>query len=142
MIEIILVIAIVGVLATIGLWTSMDSYRGYSYRSERDNLVSALQKARMDSMTNINAAQHGVHLTASNYTVFQGTDYASRNPSFDRVITPSGAITLSGSPALPRDVVFDQLSGSVAAAMAGTITITDGARSTAITINNEGHISW
>ncbi|MBI3589350.1 MAG: prepilin-type N-terminal cleavage/methylation domain-containing protein [Candidatus Liptonbacteria bacterium] len=139
MIEIVMVVAIVAFLAGLGLWVGMDVYRSYSYRSERSTFVSALQKARLESMVNINEVKHGVHIEPNEYVIFQGSAYVSADP-FNQVIIPSGAVTLAGNPALPRDVVFDQLSGVTASV--GTLTISDGVRSTVISINNEGQISW
>jgi prepilin-type N-terminal cleavage/methylation domain-containing protein len=137
LIEIILVIAIITILGSFGLVVGMDAYRGYSYRSERNVFVSALQKARIAAMTNINEAKHGVHVDAAakTYTIFQGNDYGTRTQALDQVITASGAVTFSGV----TDVVFDQLSGMTTA---GTVTIADGVRTTVISLNNEGQISW
>lgn len=135
-IEVIIAIAIITILGSIGLWVSMDAYRGYSYRSERNNFISALEKARIASMVNINEAKHGVHVDtiAKTYTIFQGNIYNAADP-LNQVITASGPVIFSGT----TDVVFDQLSGMTTA---GTITISDGIRSTVISLNNEGQISW
>lgn len=136
-VEVIIAITIIVILGSVGLWLSMDAYRGYTYRSERSNLVSALYKARIASMTNINEVKHGVHIDsiAKTYTIFQGNDYASRDQSFDQVIYPSGPVSFSGM----ADVIFDQLSGNTTA---GTLTITDSIRTTVISVNNEGQVNW
>ncbi|TSC82284.1 MAG: Uncharacterized protein G01um101420_448 [Parcubacteria group bacterium Gr01-1014_20] len=139
LIEIIVVITIVVILAGLGLWVGMDAYRGYSYRSERDVLVSVLQKARLASMVNINEAKHGVHVESNRYTVFQGETYLTRDANFDQIITPGGAVWLDSPFPLPQDVIFDQLSG-VSSPI--TLTITDSIKSSDIQINNEGQISW
>lgn len=139
-IEVIIAVTLMTFLAGIGLWVGMDVYRSYSYRSERNIFISALQKARLEAMVNLNEAKHGLYIETNRYTIFQSTStYVNRNASFDQIITPAGVITLTGNPVLPRDVVFDQLSGITAS---GTLTITDGVRSTVISINNEGQISW
>ena len=59
-IEILVVIAILGTLFAIGLLMSMEAYRGYSRRSDRDILVSALERARSSALANTNQQEWGV----------------------------------------------------------------------------------
>ncbi|MBU6501034.1 MAG: prepilin-type N-terminal cleavage/methylation domain-containing protein [Patescibacteria group bacterium] len=139
LIEIIIVIALIGILASMGLWVSMDFYRSYSFRSEKNIFISALQKARMESMLNINEDVHGVHVESGRYVIFQGTPYVEGG-SLNQAITPSGGVKITGNPVLPQDVVFNQLSASTS--YLGTFTIGDGVRSSTISINNNGQISW
>ena len=58
--EIIIVIAMFGALLALGLFMSMDAYRGFSFRSEEDTVVSLLQKARSRAMNNMNQTPWGV----------------------------------------------------------------------------------
>lgn len=139
MIEVIVVIAIVAILASFGLWVGLDAYRGYSYYSQRDSFISALQKARLESMVNLNEAKHGMYVETDRYTIFQGSSYGSRISAFDRVMVPGGGITISGNPAIPAEVIFEQLSG---AATDQTLTFSDGIKTKTISINNGGQISW
>ncbi|MEK7195319.1 MAG: hypothetical protein AAB655_01345, partial [Patescibacteria group bacterium] len=83
MIEILVVMAIVTVLAGLGLWIGMDSFRGYSYRSERNRFISSLQKARLESMTNINESKHGVRVESDKYVIFEGDSYDSNPDSYE-----------------------------------------------------------
>lgn len=139
LIEILLAIAIVTILAGMGLWISMDVYRNYSYRSEKETFISAIQKARLESMVNLNEAAHGIHVESDKYIIFQGSSYSATS-SLSRTIAPSGPVTITGNPSLPQDIVFNQLSGTTFSS--GTLTIGDGVRATVISINNEGQISW
>lgn len=123
----------------IGLWVSMDAYRSYSYRSERSIFVSALQKARLEAMVNLNEAPHGIYVEQNKYTIFQGSAYDAGS-SLNKVIEPPGVVVITGSPALPREIIFEQLSG--ATVDTGTLTVSDGVRETVVTINEEGGISW
>lgn len=134
LVEMLIALGMIAFIAAMGLWASMDVYRGYSYRSEVKTLVSTLQKARLASMINVNGAPHGVHIASNQYTIFQGVDYASRDTTFDTVITPSPSVTITSA-----DVVFEQLSGD---ASNQTITISNGARSNDIVINDEGQINY
>lgn len=139
LIEILIAIAIITILAGMGLWISMDVYRNYSYRSEKETFISAIQKARLESMVNLNESAHGIRVESDKYIIFRGSSY-SASSSFNRTIVPSGPVTITGNPSLPQDIVFDQLSGTTSSS--GTLTVSDSVRTAVISINNEGQISW
>ena len=147
LIEIIVVMALITMMATLTLATSMDSFRGYSYRNERDAIVNSLQRARSQAISNIclgtctTGMPHGVHFNANSYTIFQGIDYASRDIIADEIIRMNPAISATG----PTDIIFAELSGDVTATPAGALDLivkdTTGHTST-ITLNSEGQIKW
>lgn len=145
LIEIIIVVAIFVIVFGFGLFISMDFYKSYSLSSEKSIIVSILQKARSQSLYNINQTSHGVHFdNPLKYIIFecasanpQCTDYATgADTSKDIPIQPSYGITIVG---IPFDVMFEQLSG---ASFDKTITVSDKIRSYDININNEGRIDW
>lgn len=143
LIEVIVVLGIFAILAALGLFLSMDFYRGYSFRSEQKILVSILEKARSQALSNINQARHGVYIEPGKYTIFEGNAWAGPNPSLDEEIKASSSVTISASPPLPLEVVFEQLSGDeVGLGGDKTITLMFGSQSLTITINNEGRINW
>ena len=147
LIEIIMVMTLVTTMATLTLATSMDSFRGYSYRNERDTVVNSLQRARSQAISNMclgvctTGMPHGVHFSAGNYTIFQGADFASRNIIADEVVQTNPAISITG----PTDVTFAELSGDVTTLPVGSFDIvvkdTTGHTST-VTLNSEGQIKW
>lgn len=141
LIEIIVVVAILGIIAALGLLMSFESFRGASFRSERDTMVSALQKARSDAMANIKQSPWGVHYDASahTYTIFRGTSYAS-GASDNAVIDGNPGATVSPSP-LP-DVVFTQLSGTTSGAFSATIAENGHTTNPPVSVNYEGTIDW
>ncbi len=53
------------IVGGLGLIMSMDDFRGYSFRSERDTIVSALEKARSQSISNICLERSPTARTAS-----------------------------------------------------------------------------
>jgi len=65
LIEIIVVIALLVMTGALGVVMSMDSFRGYMFRNERDSIVAALQRARSLAVSNIceGAACDGVRRT-------------------------------------------------------------------------------
>ena len=147
LIEIIVVMALITIIAALTMATSMDAFRGYSYRNERDTVVNSLQRARSQSISNMclgtctTGMPHGIHFEAGKYTIFQGTDWASRNTLIDEVIQTNPAITTTG----PTDVIFAELSGNITVNPVGSLNIVvkdaTGHTST-ITLNNEGQIKW
>lgn len=147
LIEIIVVIGMFILLAGLTGLMGLDGYRGYSFRSERDNVVSILQKVRAQAMNNTcsggvcdGGEPHGVYFNGGQFTLFQGQTKDDA-PSQNQVISSSYPISLSFNPSGNTSVVFKQLSGDVASPV--TITISDNFGHTSdISINGEGRISW
>lgn len=147
MIEILIVIGIISIISLFVLWIGPDSYRGYLFRNERDTIVSILQKARSQAVSNIcmgsgctNGKPHGVHFGANKYIVFQGSDYATRDSAQDEEISSNYNLDLSGSTI--TDVVFAELSGDVS--LPGDIKLSDyiNGQTSDININSQGRIAW
>jgi prepilin-type N-terminal cleavage/methylation domain-containing protein len=136
LLEVLIVITILAGLAGLGLFVSIDFYKSYAFYSERDIVISIVQKARSQSLANINESKHGVYLENGRYTIFQGENYASRNAVYDEIIQAYSLVANSGL----REIVFEQLNGSPSAT--GSITLSEGLRSSTISIENEGRINW
>jgi len=150
-----IVIVLLAVIGSFGVVMSMDSYRGFMFRSERDAAVAALQRARSLAVSNIcedtagaecvGGKPHGVRFEKKQYTIFQGSVFDGRDAgeaAFDQVIPidTGGVETDAGSPV---DVIFDQLSGRIGSGSAADITISDQTgRASTISINEEGRIAW
>ena len=145
-IEILVVIGIFAMLSAISLIVSLDSYRGYMFRNERDLVVTSLQKARSQSVNNVcygtcvNGKPHGVAFSPVQTIIFQGTSFALRDISADEVMKRSyDAVSIT--PGSLGEVVFAQLSGDVTTP--GYVTITDGtAHTSTTTISSNGQITW
>ncbi len=148
LIELLIAVAIFSVILGLGLIMSIDVYRGYSQRSERDVVVSLLQKARGMSLANIDQSRWGVCYAAPSYLIFKGSYTAGA--STNEVFPVSAAVVLSGFPqcGLGSEIVFDQLTGKLVpqlspATSETTITITQPGRPTqSVSVNNEGRINW
>lgn len=133
-IEIVVAIAIISVLATMGFLVSLDFYKSYAFNSERDIVISLLQKARSQSLNNIFQKPHGVAFSASQYVLYEGGSYLTRDSSKDFIVPANPSISNSGG-----EVVFAQLS---AEALPITFTLTAGNRTQLININQEGMVQW
>jgi prepilin-type N-terminal cleavage/methylation domain-containing protein len=152
LIEVLVVMSLMVIVAGFGLIVSMESYRGDSFRTERDTLVATLQQARTQALDNMcfgascaGGKPHGVHLSLHQYVVFQGDSYATRDAALDTVTDAQYFGLATTSPSL-TDIVFSQLAGTTTPNPIGVTTIslvdTTGQHTSVITINPEGQISW
>ena len=148
LIEILVTLAVVTALIALGLFISMDVYRGFLHRSERDTVVSLLQRARSHAMANIGQSPWGFCKDAGgSYVVFRGASYAP--DEVETSVAASGAPAITGMPQCgsppgppPNEIVFTQLSGTTTSGIPD-ITIKQGAApADTITINDQGTIIW
>ncbi len=150
LIEIVVVIGLLAIIASLGVIVSMDFYRGYAFASERNIMVSVIEKARNQSLSNINGNEHGVRFDGNDYILFEGPGpgltYASRQPGLDQVISPQYNVKICITPPpsdTPIDIIFTQLNGDAAPAV--SLPITDRECPTpraTISVNSEGRIDW
>jgi len=136
LIEILVVLALITAIASLGVTAGIDSYQRFLFRSNVDTATSLLQKARSSAIHNIGETNHGVDFdhVPEKFVLFRGSSYLTRDSSFDLLVDRNKAITPSGL----SEVVFEQLSGETAD---GDIVLTDGVRTTTIEINHEGGIN-
>ena len=136
--EIVITVAIFSLLIALGLFMSMETFRGVSYRSEVDVIVSLLQKARSRAMNNIEQAPWGVCYDPPNYLVFKGSDC---NAAFalDRVEANASVAAASDFDSTFPPVVFSQLSGQTTEE---SIVVKQNDRTSTISINEAGTILW
>lgn len=133
--EIIFAMALFAILIALALPVGLDSYRHYLLTSEARNFLNILRRAQALSFGNRNSSAHGIFVQSSNYVVFEGSSYTSRNPSLDEFYARSADITVTGS----VEISFAAISGNAASS---TFIFTNGIGSRSISINNEGTINW
>jgi|GEM_PF-1131794 prepilin-type N-terminal cleavage/methylation domain-containing protein len=133
--EILVVLAILSALASFGYLVTIDFYKSYAFNCERNAVVAILQKARSQSLANINESAHGVHFFPDGYIIFQGDVYSSE-ASTNQIFPAAAGIANSGI----TDVIFAQLSGD--AIPDGNLILNDGKRTAAISVNAAGQINW
>ena len=144
LIEVVLVLALVSLCAGYGMFFTMDSYRSHSFYTDRDALVSLLQHARAESMSNTCGNQnctdgvpHGVAIEPDSYVLFEGDSYALRDVSQDISVERSPLMSATGL----TEVIFAVGSANVAAD--GVIHLSDVSHHESdITVGSEGQISW
>jgi len=142
LIEILIVVAILSIIMGLGLFFSIDSYKGYIFLSERDNIVNVLEKARNRALINQYGVPHGVCYDdkESEYILFGGAvfdafDERNENISGSKIVQISG-FPLCGS---GNEILFSELSAETSD---NQINLTGGRKDFNITINKEGGINW
>ncbi len=140
LIEILIALAIFGILLAVGVVVGIDSLSRYNFHAEIDNSVAMLQKARSESINNIGGVTHGVNFTDVSDIVLYSTSYSP--PAHEFKLPKNPMAIYSGT----TDINFAQLSGAASGPSGPCpciVTITDGAKPPAnITINHEGGIDY
>jgi prepilin-type N-terminal cleavage/methylation domain-containing protein len=144
LIEVIVTIALIGIIGGTAVYFGIDSFRGYSFHSDRDLLVTSLQHARSQAIGNnclgsscTDGKPHGVLIQPDKFVVFQGISFATADHDVDVIVEANPTITKSGL----SEVVFKQLSGDVSTV--GDIVLTDSVgRVSTTTVGSEGQILW
>ncbi len=143
LIELLIVIGLVAIVVSTGLFFDFDSFRANTFYTERDTLISALQHARSEAISNIcrgpcgSGVPHGVKILPSKFVLFQGDNYNSGD-IYNAELDANSNITHSGD----NEVVFAQLSGDVASSKQIILIDPGSNRQTTIDINIEGQILW
>ena len=142
-IELLIVLALVGIIATYSLTMGVRAITQSSVVQERDFFITLLlQSSRAEAIANFNEKSHGVHIDTilHTYTLFTGTAYVA-GASTNRVIPfANNHVTITNSSG-GTDIIFEQLSGNVTEGL-GTLTLTDGQTTQMIDINSVGQINW
>ncbi len=143
LVETIIVLAVIGAIVSFGSIVDLNTFKRDALRSEEATILSALEKARSRSMSNIMNTYHGVCYEGSNYIIFRGRTSCLPASLTDETIPANINIAVT----FPTVVVFEQLSGKLTPELVPPvseidISITDGIRSDTIKINNEGTINW
>ncbi len=141
LIEILVVIALISVVATLSIGISSTLYTQKTFDDEVSGVLVAVYRARSLSMSNIcrgvscaNGKSHGIFFGAHNYTVFEGDSFSTRDTSLDEVST-----VLSAFQGL-SEIVFEPLSGNVV--NPGTVLVrSPNGQSSSIAVSGEGVVS-
>jgi type II secretory pathway pseudopilin PulG len=144
LIEILVAFGVVVFLAALTLSFDPLSYQRNMLSGEEDTLITLLQTARMEAMTNVDHVPHGVAFYPydhpNSYVLFEGSSYATRVVSADDVVDGSSAVTFTIT--APSEIVFDQLSGDASYEGSFGVENADGTDTKTISVNHEGQISW
>jgi prepilin-type N-terminal cleavage/methylation domain-containing protein len=147
LLETIMVIALLGIILSLGMVVSLYSFKSTIFRSERATALSILEKARNRSMNNYLKSRHGVCLDNSTpskpqYVLFQGSyspsaitnEYLESSPAVTFVSIGNTFFCSSGP-----GIIFERLSGNTASS---TVTLIEDNRVSVISVNEKGRINW
>jgi prepilin-type N-terminal cleavage/methylation domain-containing protein len=141
-IELVLVLALVGVVALFSMNLGIDSISRSAVVSERDLFVSLLLRgARAASLANLNEVSHGIKIdnSAHEYILFNGNTFDPLSTTNRRIPYTQNNIVVTNTGG--DTIVFEQLSGKVTAG-SGTITIDNGDKNQTVLIGATGQIDW
>jgi prepilin-type N-terminal cleavage/methylation domain-containing protein len=143
LIEVAIVVAVLALIAGIGLAVGLPSYRATLFRSDRDTLIAALLHARAQAMNGVCSASacagpapHGVYIGPASYVIFEGASYATRDASEDEAFAADPVVARSGA----AEIVFDALSGRVDSP--GEIVLAYAGHASIVSIDGEGGVAW
>jgi|GEM_PF-1017554 len=169
MLEVIIVMGLLVIVGSLGLFMSMETFRGNSFRNDRDATVSGLQRARSLAVSNMcfgfspsNQSQcalpdyccdgksHGVHFynkadiaKRGKFVIFQGDNFSEGAfaNEFVSFNNPQVYVDIDSD----VNISFARISGNLIpeTATSTSVTITDGnSHNSVIEINSEGRIDW
>lgn len=144
LIEILIVIAILGIISSIVLLNLSQFRNEQLLKNTTLDVVSLLSKARQDTLSSVNSTNYGVHFDSNQAVLFTGSVYSSNNVTNEPVVfsskvnisIPSGLNIGGGS-----DVIFERLTGET---IGGTIKLqltSDATRQKIITVGKTGSVS-
>lgn len=141
--EVLVVLAIFIGLLALGLFMSLETFRGTIFRSERSTIVSLLSRARSRAMSNYFGVPWGLCYDSASpqYVLFRSAYVAGASTNETIPATPSvSIISLPAKFACSSGgVIFTQLSGTTTPVDIG---IRQNARISTTTVNAEGAILW
>ncbi|MFH1744770.1 MAG: prepilin-type N-terminal cleavage/methylation domain-containing protein [bacterium] len=146
LIEILVVLTISALLLTFASTSFRDFQNKQSLNNEAEKLVSVLFVAQSKTVSSRDLSQWGVYFNMpQSYTLFNGADYATRNPALDKIYTIENDVTMSSVNLAEgvSQIVFKKLSGFTD--QAGTIVFEltlDSSKSKTVHINSAGQISF
>lgn len=135
MIEVVMVMGILAIFFAAGVPVTLSLYQTYQLNVEQTTFGAVLVQARSLAMANVSNAAHGVYIDASDFVLFEGGEYETRDPADDVLFDRVDAVAVTGA----EEIVFDQLSGRTAST---TLTLTSSAGTRFIYINEEGRIQY
>jgi prepilin-type N-terminal cleavage/methylation domain-containing protein len=136
LIEIVITIAIFGVLAVVTVPIATRTYLGFQVQSDVSLFVSVVRRAQSFAIAGTRGSAHGIYVQPTSVVVFSGSTYVSRDVQFDETYVLSSSATVSG----PAEVVFAIHSGLPD--VTGTWTFTGSTHVGTVLLNAAGSVSY
>ncbi len=140
LIEMLVVIAVIGIIALVVMPSFSTMRQRAVLKSATSDVLSALDKARSQTLASVNSSEYGVHFQSDKVVIFKGTVYSAVDANNENILIASPAtistITLSGG---GSDVYFNRLTG--APNKTGTVVVSVSSVTKTVTINATGAAS-
>ncbi|NCU31517.1 MAG: prepilin-type N-terminal cleavage/methylation domain-containing protein [Candidatus Moranbacteria bacterium] len=134
LIEVLTVISIIGILASISVEGFSSFKKGNDFLLSLELVSNTLRGARMKALNGNEDDNWGVSLTKDQIIIFKGNDFLNRNASFDEIILLSGVTAVSGT----TQIIFTKTTGIPS--VSGVLSLNDGAQNSNIEINEKGMV--
>lgn len=142
-IEILLVVAIIGILALIVFPQFSKIRENQILKNTVEDIASTLHNAQSQSLASIDSSEYGVHFQSDKIIVFKGLSFSegTLDNKITNIISPVSIsnVTLGGVSSTSGDLYFERLSG--VPSKIGTITVLSPSTSKIITISITGAVS-
>ena len=143
-IEILIVIGMLAVASALMLPITITELGSQRVAFHANNVVTLAFAAQQDAFSQIGGSAHGIRFNTDSYDVYDGSSYATATFSYN-VELPEGleftSIDLTNPSSNPTtEYVVDR--GNLKPDSKGTVTISDGAKTYRITLNEEGAIYY
>ena len=136
LLEVIIVMALLAIVFSLGALFSTSAIARANALSERDLFVSLLTATRAKALANIDESPQSLYIDTNDFVTYEGTTYSAGNATNRRISKVSKA-GISGQ----QTFTFAQLSGDALSGI-GTTTIDGGAQKYTVNINTVGRIDW
>ncbi len=142
LVEILIVIAILGILSAISILTFRALYTNATLRAATQEVYLMLEDARSRTLASEDAFTYGVHIASSSVTRFRGSVYVAGDANnvvyvFEGGVTATGTIVASGS-----SIVFERLTGDAAGNGRIYLRDRDGTATNTIEVQASGLIEY
>jgi prepilin-type N-terminal cleavage/methylation domain-containing protein len=143
LIEIIIVIAILGIVSTIIVSSFAAINRTQGLEKDTELVVEQLRQARSQTLSSQNATTYGVHFASTTVTVFAGSSYNPSDPTNEEFVLKNTSLVLNVSlTGGGTDIIFKRLTGETASNGTIVVSSTVASRSKTITVYKTGLIEY
>jgi Tfp pilus assembly protein FimT len=141
LIEILISIAIMMVMISIGITVFYSSKKAATLTASSDGVISTLEQARSNALSGKDGSDYGVRFSTSTYTFFTGDTYNSSDSSNIIYQTNAGTTITSSLGGSGNTVVFYRLTGLPSATGTVTVSQQSPSKSHVITIGSQGNVT-
>lgn len=140
--EILVVLAIMGIIATLSVTTFRNMHDAAALRAGGNEIYAALSSAQTKTLASKDETVYGVHVSSTTVTRFRGVSYVAGDAANEVYAFEAGVTATSTLIAGGGDILFARLTGTPS--VFGTIYVRDmaGAGTTTIIIHGTGLVEY